>query len=217
MSQNFATRNFRIANFLSRFCKLCLKLSTKIPVTHFLTEMCTRNPSRNFVPDLQILHGNVRNSGIPIPGGVPPRNPGEGGVPPPDPRKVGGGTPPNFGGGTPPEMPNSGLGGGTPPNFPWEGGVPPPRNPGLGGGTPPGTPGRGGYPPGTPESEKNAKKCKKMPKFPVRDPPGPPESAKKCTFFRLRRENSRVGRAKKSEKKRIFSSKFPPDVQVRTI
>ena len=142
MSQNFATRNFRIANFLSRFCKLCLKLSTKIPVTHFLTEMCTRNPSRNFVPDLQILHGNVRNSGIP---------------------------------------------------------------------------GRGGTPPGTPESEKNAKKCKKMPKFPVRDPPGPPESAKKCTFFRLRRENSRVGRAKKSEKKRIFSSKFPPDVQVRTI
>ena len=83
MSQNFATRNFRIANFLSRFCKLCLKLSTKIPVTHFLTEMCTRNPSRNFVQDLQILHGNVRNSGIPIPGGVPPPVSGFlGGVPP---------------------------------------------------------------------------------------------------------------------------------------
>jgi hypothetical protein len=126
MSQNFATRNFRIANFLSRFCKLCLKLSTKIPVTHFLTEMCTRNPSRNFVPDLQILHGNVRNSGIPIPGGAsPPGIPGRGGYPPGSPESRGGVPPPNFGGGTPPGNAEFRLRGGYPPNFPWEGGYPP--------------------------------------------------------------------------------------------
>jgi hypothetical protein len=143
-------------------------LSTKIPVTHFLTEMCTRNPSRNFVQDLQILHGNVRNSGIPIPGGVPPQESrNRGGYPP----RKGGGTPPNLGGVPPLEMPNSGLGGGTPP-ISWSRGGYPPRNPG-----------EGGVPPRNPESTKKVKKMQKNAEISRQGPPRTPGKCKKMHFF----------------------------------